>query len=361
LSRYFSQSYKEARDAFLSAARARSAAISSYRHGENGPNGEQLFVDIARLGDPLSKRILIIISGTHGVEGFCGSACQTAWLSQTNGFPNQNLAVYLIHSLNPYGFAWCRRVTQDNVDLNRNFLDFKSSPVPENREYRELEILLNPREMDQSHLGKLDPRLRQWFATEDGQRKLKAAVGKGQYEFSKGIIFGGTSATWNHVLIRRFIDSLPMLQVGIVLDLHTGLGEAGELEIFTEETLSKFQRIAKWFEGWRVTTLGGRDSLGYKISGSLYQAFTAADTDSPWHCVALEFGTQSLMNVLLALQADNWLYCFTDGKHPLSSRIQTLMKDAFLISTNEWQDRVVNTALGVIKNSTTALSCHAQS
>ena len=146
-----------------------------------------------------------------------------------------------------------------------------------------------------------------------------------------------------------------------MLDLHTGLGEAGQLEIFTEETLNKFQTITKWFEGRKVTTLGDRHSLGYKISGSLYQAFTAIDTDSPWFCAALDFGTQSLMNVLLALQADNWLHCFADGKHSLSHRIRALMKDAFLISTNQWQDQVVNTALSVIKQSTTALSRHALS
>ncbi len=35
----------------------------------------------------------------------------------------QNTGALLIHALNPYGFAWTRRVTEDNVDLNRNFVD----------------------------------------------------------------------------------------------------------------------------------------------------------------------------------------------------------------------------------------------
>ena len=32
------------------------------------------------------------------------------------------LRCVLLHALNPFGFAWRRRVNEDNVDLNRNFL-----------------------------------------------------------------------------------------------------------------------------------------------------------------------------------------------------------------------------------------------
>ena len=39
-------------------------------------------------------------------------------------------ARYFIHALNPFGFAWLRRVNEDNVDLNRNFQDFLSPAFP---------------------------------------------------------------------------------------------------------------------------------------------------------------------------------------------------------------------------------------
>ena len=39
------------------------------------------------------------------------------------------LRVVLLHAINPWGFSWARRVTEDNVDLNRNFRDF-SRPAP---------------------------------------------------------------------------------------------------------------------------------------------------------------------------------------------------------------------------------------
>ena len=40
-------------------------------------------------------------------------------------------AVLLVHAINPHGFAWSRRVTQENVDLNRNFLVDFTAPAGE--------------------------------------------------------------------------------------------------------------------------------------------------------------------------------------------------------------------------------------
>jgi hypothetical protein len=346
---YFSDSYIDARDKFLSAAKSCNAHVTSPTCPQKGPSKEDLFVDVARVGDLNAKRILVVVSGTHGVEGFCGSACQAAWLRSSSHQITSDTAVYFLHGLNPYGFAWRRRVNEDNVDLNRNFLELYSGPLIVNAEYRELEALLNPRLLSEKSMGNLDPALEEWFASPQKVKAFKAAVGKGQYEFPKGILFGGKSPTWSNRVLRDFIRSLPApLEIGVVLDIHTGLGEMGQLEIFTEESGSKFDTLKQWFELKKVTTLGGIESLGYTIMGSLYQAFTKANSNSPWHCVALEYGTQPLVQVLLALQADNWLYCFAPEQHSLSTRVRQQMTDAFLIPSDAWKNQVVTSTLDVI-------------
>jgi hypothetical protein len=351
---YFAESYKVARDQFLAAAHSRGAELSFRAYPVRGPDNEELFVDVARIGKPEAKKILVVVSGTHGVEGFCGSACQVAWLKKRGNAAG--VTVYLIHALNPYGFAWHRRVNEENVDLNRNFVNFDSA-LPDNPEYRELEPLLNPRSLDNTTLGKLDPALKGWFGSPEKLRAFKAATAKGQYEFPKGIIFGGRGATWSNEFVRDFLRTLPTFpEMGILLDIHTGLGEAGALEIFTEEREGKFERMKRWFHAQKVTTLGDFNSLGYTITGSLYQAFTKADTDSPWHCTALEFGTRPIMDVLLALQADNWLYCFANRKNQLSAMVQGMMKEAFLVQTAQVQSQVVSSALDVIEGAVGALS-----
>ena len=53
----------------------------------------------------------------------------------------------MIHGINPYGFAWLRRVTNENIDLNRNWIDF-NQPLPQNPTYDELHASICPSEME---------------------------------------------------------------------------------------------------------------------------------------------------------------------------------------------------------------------
>jgi hypothetical protein len=79
---FFAHNYADARSKFLNTSQSVGAiltqhALPNYR----GPNGEALFIDVAQLGAVSPKRLLILISGTHGVEGFCGSGCQVGYLA----------------------------------------------------------------------------------------------------------------------------------------------------------------------------------------------------------------------------------------------------------------------------------------
>ncbi|MFM8989295.1 MAG: DUF2817 domain-containing protein, partial [Alphaproteobacteria bacterium] len=114
----------------LAAAAAAGAAIETHPHPLRGPAGERLFCDVARLGPARAARALVTMSATHGVEGHCGSGAQVATLREglLRDLPRDTCAV-AIHAINPHGFAWSRRVTEDNVDLNRNFVDH-AQPYP---------------------------------------------------------------------------------------------------------------------------------------------------------------------------------------------------------------------------------------
>lgn len=92
--------------------------------GLPGPDGDELTIDVARFSPQRPERLIVLSSGLHGVEGYLGSAVQCAILEEElEGWtPPDRLAVVMIHALNPYGFAFHRRVNENNVDLNRNFL-----------------------------------------------------------------------------------------------------------------------------------------------------------------------------------------------------------------------------------------------
>ena len=121
-------------------------AIETMSHPERGPVGGELATDIAWLREKDAPAVLVLISGTHGVKGFCGSGAQVDWLRRGGPASTpKGVAVMLVHAVNPYGFAWLRRVTHENVDLNRNWIDF-TGPAPPNPGYAELADAICPHE-----------------------------------------------------------------------------------------------------------------------------------------------------------------------------------------------------------------------
>jgi len=138
----FSESYIESRNKFLSAAKKRHLAIDHYISPFKGINQEELAIDVVYEGEVNASKLLIILSGVHGVEGFTGSAIQTGLLSSTLNLPH-DIAILYIHAVNPYGFSYLRRVNEDNVDLNRNFINFAEN-LPENKEYSKIHNALLP-------------------------------------------------------------------------------------------------------------------------------------------------------------------------------------------------------------------------
>ena len=143
MARTLDQTYDVARRRFLDAAASAGAEVTSFPHPQRGREGEELAIDVATLGPDDASSILLIVSGTHGVEGYAGSALQSWWLDECSAVRPSDVRVVLLHAFNPVGFSWVRRVNEDNVDLNRNFVDW--SDVPRNDRYGDIaEILVPP-------------------------------------------------------------------------------------------------------------------------------------------------------------------------------------------------------------------------
>ena len=120
----FAGTYAQARRKFLDAARDAGLAVESHLHPLKGREGEDLAMDVVRDGPADAGCLLLVTSACHGAEGFCGSGVQVAalrdaaWRAQARA---RGVAVLYVHGLNPWGFSHLRRVTHENVDLNRNF------------------------------------------------------------------------------------------------------------------------------------------------------------------------------------------------------------------------------------------------
>ena len=76
----FASDYADARARFLAAIGAIDAQAKSYANPGRGPQGEALTTDVAWIGPARARRVLVLQSATHGVEGFTGSAAMLDFL-----------------------------------------------------------------------------------------------------------------------------------------------------------------------------------------------------------------------------------------------------------------------------------------
>lgn len=342
----FSDSYAEARAKFLDAAQARGLALFSCPHPLPGRDGEVLALDVARWGPADASRLLLVSSGCHGVEGYCGSGVQVAalrdaaWLQQA---ATAGVTVLFLHAVNPYGFSHIRRVTHENVDLNRNFQDF-GRPLPDNPAYRELHPLLVPEQWPPGLLNKASIA---WYIARRGMKAMQAAVSGGQYAFADGLFYGGREPTWSNVTLRQVLRTHAgqARQLGWI-DLHTGLGPTGHGELGyagRADDAAGLARARAWWDrpDTPLKSLYDGSSVSARVTGLMWDAVYDECPQADITSLAIEFGTQPLMQVLQALRAEQWLQNHPGVPAVQAARIKRDLRDAFYVDTADWKQRIL--------------------
>jgi hypothetical protein len=357
----FSPSYAVARAKFLAAAASAGAHIRSHEHPLPGRDGETLAMDLALDGAPDAERLLIVSSACHGVEGYCGSGVQVhalrdpAWRSQARA---QGVAVLYIHGLNPYGFSHLRRVTHENVDINRNFQDF-SQPLPANPAYRELHALLLPEHWPPNAQNQAAMAA---FTQGEGMKAFQAAVTGGQHEFPDGLFFGGTEPTWSNRTVRQVLREHCRQATRIAwIDLHTGLGPSGVGERICAcvDDPVALQRARSWWDSGGatpVTSIYDGSSTSALLTGLMWFALYQECPQAEYTGIAIEYGTQPIGRVIQALRAEQWLQLHPQADAALAKSIKQDLLEAFYTDTDAWKERIVEQAMPALLQAVQGLS-----
>jgi len=340
--RYFSSDYREAREKFLEASRDAGAGIASFQNPGRDPEGNPLFTDVALLGSEDARKTLVLGAGTHGVEGLTGSGLQTGLLRDGIGSHRvADLSIVMIHAINPYGFAHLRRVNEDNVDLNRNFIDH-SKPYPGNPGYEALADAISPESMSPWSSVATGARLL-WYGVRNGKDALFKAVSGGQYSHPEGLFYGGRFETWSNRTIRSIAERhLARAEHIVIVDFHTGLGPYGNAEIIVSvpETSPAYRRAAAiWGVGSLRSTTSG-ESVSVHLSGPIKAAFPEMLPDAEVTAVSLEFGTSPVRQVIGALRAENWLHHHGRQDHPKAKSIREEFLRVFYPDANDWRELI---------------------
>lgn len=379
----YSPDYVTARKRFLAAAQDLRAVIQSHALQAKGPDGELLAIDIAMLGDSEPERVVIVSSGLHGVEGFFGSAIQLCWLL-TRGRHNPlspRTRLVLVHALNPFGFAWQRRWNENNVDLNRNFLNDRSfidsdpSYSESRAAYARIASFLNPASPPSPREAySLKAVLKILVAGYDARRRALQqgrpaprhaavrAIGElglldlyktlpvGQYEYPTGLFYGGAHPEETVGIVRDRVPACVGRAVEVVhVDLHSGLGKYGEYRLLLiDKKQSDTERwVARCFGADVVEAWDDRSA--YTARGLMLNDLRERLPDVRYHCFTAEFGTYSALRVLGALRAENRAHFF-DRPGTASYRwAKRELMEAFCPAAPRWREQAIRNGLTIIE------------
>lgn len=336
----FPRSYADARKRFLALA----ADARSYRSPAAGPDGQPLFTDVALFGPPDAANLLVTVSAMHGVEGYCGSACQIDWMTEEmqSRLP-MDTAMLLVHAINPYGYAWDRRVTEEGCDQNRNFVDFNAK-VPDNPGYDDLAGHLVPPALEGPAFERAEAAIA-LYRQNHGELAFQVARKSGQYRHQGGMFFGGFGPTSARATLESIAVDYRVAERRrvIVIDFHTGLGPFGYGELQCEQAtgMDGYRRAVDAF-GESVTSPDLGSSSSIALHGTAAEFWERILGDRHIY-TCLEFGTYDPERGRRVLRQDHWLATHRpdDMDTEVGRGIRAQTRLHYFPQAEEWKEMVI--------------------
>jgi len=300
----FPKNYEDARAQFLAQAQAiadRHPGAETRSFNVPSAKDPNLYVDelfVPSIASPVS--LLVLTSGVHGLEAGLGSAVQLQFMREF--LPQaaaKGVAVWIVHCLNPYGYKFGRRTTEENINLNRNFGTNFTVPNPGY-------LKLAPHfERKKKASGFLHPLKTLSFLTkllvsgDFNERTLSQAISQGQFTNPQGLEYGGTKPTPQaHYFRERFEEIEKPFEEIVLLDLHTGLGHRNRLHLLTginvEQCVHKptFERLFQPEKEVALYEFNSGDEKGfYQTIGDINTMVAEAAPLKKVVALTLEFGT----------------------------------------------------------------------
>jgi len=398
--KYFKNSYEDSRTDFLDRINeikkvipdAESQSFLMPPKNVDGMYSDAIFIPG---NDP--EKIIIMTSGIHGIEGYTGSAIQNMIIDnfilskaisnntylktkvqrrkKTSNKINLKInklkllpySILFVHSINPYGHKYFRRVNENNVDLNRNFLlsirDFAVDKRKRNKAYAEMADFLNPEgAYKHSSLEKISF----FFDTlkiirKNNIRTFKQAILEGQYEFPSGIFYGGDIyQPQTKTLIDLVENYTKNYKKVILIDIHTGYGKKGKLHLIgmekypDSEILNDLQKL---YPLQKIEKAGSKKGHFYKISGAMFEYFyhKLSEKGKTVLPIAWEFGTNNNIKIhksiesLRILVTENQTNNYGVANKKSYETASNDFKNLFYPDDEKWQHDVLQTSFETFK------------
>lgn len=351
----FPTSYQESREIFQEEfkriqKRWPNARMENRQISEEGLQTEWIAADA--VGEP--RKVLVITSAIHGMEGFVGAGMRSLFINEfLDALDPEETGLYLIHAINPWGMRNNRRVTRNNVDLNRNFaLDVGDFQEGINPEYQLYDHILNPDRPLRSLWLEIPALIARLIAIllRAGVKNFRNAVLQGQRNNPQGLYYAGKAYEPETLIVMDLIKEVfSDYQDVLLIDMHTGYGPKYQMSIVISPGESRSS--AQLREAFQYPLVLKADSEEfYVMQGDmvnwLYEYRRSAGLQGKFYGVAFEFGTIgetvpheviSLWNVIF----ENQVVWKGALKGKIKTRIQETSREMYFPSEEKWRERAL--------------------
>jgi hypothetical protein len=306
------------------------------------------------VGSPRASRRLVVTSGLHGVEGRFGLLLQARFLEQLakyEALERGDVAVVVLFALNRSGFLNARRWCDANTDLNRAFArpTTQTSETTGNESagthgaWKSLYQAFGPAAPSPSLPRFLGASVKNILHY--GWRNLFEGLPQGQDVYPDFIFFRDPARAVGVEAIRtRLAEVSAGASELLHIDLHTGLGRAGEAKLLapTGPLVAACGELGSAYAA-PGTLVDGERRRWSEIGGGRGDVERAL---SPYEGAVLEFGTVSGLRVFFSLLQENHSFQCDDVAANFEHR--TALLQNFFPVAPQWRAQATQAGLGVL-------------
>ena len=337
----------------VTALREAGVSVETSEHAIDADDG--LYIDKVYLpATETCTNLIVLTTGVHGMEGYIGAVMLEVFFEEI--YPTLDTAdtgILIVATGNPYGMKYLRRYNENNVDLNRNFIeDWESFDLSCNKEYPKVDEFLQPegkiRNAFWHEVGFYASLAKEAIFT--GADTISDALLTGQYEYAEGVYYGGTEDQASTAYLKGvFAEALDGAYENIVhVDIHSGYGPRYNMVIFNSVQDPTTEAEAKAELGYDYIIATDSESF-YETFGDttdyFYRLAKSKNTGKSLYSTCFEFGTigDGLLDSILSLKYtvdENRLHRF-GGNKIAAEMVMENYKELYYPTEKEWREKTV--------------------
>ncbi len=302
-----------------------------------------------------NKQVIFLTTGLHGIEGYVGAAVVKLFAKEyLHQLDPDSTGLYLVHAINPWGMKHYRRVNENNVDLNRNFIFKQSKEGAECPQvYDRANSFLNPRKPLKSALNPFFYLKLLNHILCMGPANFRDAVLFGQYRYPQGLYYGSKGLESSAaVLVNLFREAASNYERIMLFDMHSGYGPRYQMTLVNSIHEKRASEDLQSAFNYPLVAKSNPDEF-YQMQGDmvdyLYQVMASQFPGKYLYATSFEFGTfgSSFGAVIKSLKAminENLVSHHGAVSEAVAAKARHEFCELFFPAEEKWRNKVLQDA-----------------